>query len=162
MVNAWFYSFLYGCHDGHGQVACICGSTYLICNHSYLLLGLAQFDHCFHKVVAKCAVEPCCAYYHTILAELAHAEFACQFGTAIHAIGRWCICFHVWCVMLAVKNIVGRHLNHPSASFVHGSSKISRCHGIERSAQFLVVFSLIHGSISSAVHHSVYAVRFYV
>jgi hypothetical protein len=47
---------------GRSEIAGICGSAYLIGNHADFFPGVAEFKHCFHKVVTVGRIEPARAY----------------------------------------------------------------------------------------------------
>ncbi len=148
-------------HDGQCQVVGVGGCAYLVENHAQLLFFSTQSQHRLDEVVAESRVEPSRADDDMFWTCLCHGHLTCQLGGAIHTVGAGRVGLDVGRVLGAIKYIVGANLHHPSVTFSHGDSQISRRFGVESRCQSLVALRLVHGRVGSAVHDAIDFVFFH-
>ena len=58
-------------------------------------------------------------------------------------------------MLRTIKHVIGADLNHPTTTFCNSSSEIRRSNGVQRSAEFLVVLSLIDSRIGRTVYNTI-------
>ena len=55
----------------------------------------------------------------------------------------------------AIEHVIGRNLNHPTATLLYCRSQIAWCIRIQQTTEFLIVFCLINSGIGSTVHDTI-------
>ena len=155
MIDTGLDALLNSHHDDASQVAGISRCTYLVEDDAQLRFLVAQTNHGLHKVIAKGAVEPRCADNHATLAELGDANLASQLGRTINAVGTRGVRLHIRSMLRTIKHVIGADLNHPTTTLRNSSSEIRRSNGVQRSAEFLVVLSLIDSRIGRTIHNTI-------
>ena len=133
------------------KVTRIGGSSSLISHNTKSVALLAEANHSLDKVVAKRWVEPRCADNHRTHAWADDSFFARQLCASVNALWVGEVIFRVRATSGAVKDIVGRNLNHTSAHAVNGFCQIHGSVMIEEFAKFGVCFSLVYRGISSTI-----------
>ena len=111
MIDAWRYTFFYGCEDSHCQVARIGWRAYLVEDDAQLLTLPAQTNHRLHEVVAKGGIQPRCADNHGLFTMRLHVQLAHQFRLAIDAVGTGILVLRIGRVVGTVEDVVGADLN---------------------------------------------------
>ena len=58
-------------------------------------------------------------------------------------------------MLRTIEHVIGADLNHPTTTLRNSSSEIRRSNGVQRSAEFLVVLSLIDSRIGRTVYNTI-------
>ena len=101
-------------------MAGIGGGAALVGHDAEAVAFAAEAEHGFHEVVAVFAKHPGGAQDDVARAGGLYGLFAGQLALAVYGLGIGSVGFEVGAFGLAVENVVGRHLYHPSAAFGYG------------------------------------------
>ena len=158
MIDPGLDSLFDGRHDGFGEVTGVCRCADLVENHAEFRFLASKAEHRLHEIVAKRAVEPCCANHHCPLAQAQHLLLAFELRPSIYAVRTCGLVFAIRLVVGAVEHVVRGNLNHPSAAPLDGLRQNGWSLGVEFPAEFLVALGFVHGSVGRAVHDAIYMV----
>ena len=155
MIDAWHDALIDGHEDGDSEIAGIGGGAYLVEDDSQLAFLPSQADHRLDEIVAKGTIEPSSTDNHRPPTGTHGLLFAFKLRATIGAVGTYAVSLHVGYMISAVKDIICRNLNEPTASTLNSLGQIGRCCGIEQCTEFYVRLSLVYSSIGGTIDDAV-------
>ena len=155
VINTRYNPLFDGSKDDHCQITCIGRCAYLVEDDTQFRFLLSQANHGLHEVIAKGGIEPGSADDHRLLAEFLNIQFTHKFRFAINAVRTSIVLLGIRHMLGAIKDIVSRYLDHPSATSSYRSRQVSWCLRIQAGTEFFVVLGLIDSRIGSAIDYTV-------